>query len=84
MTWNVGIVLRFLATWHPPSSLSLRQMTLKTVALVALTASDRAQTIHALRSDMVEPTDKGLEIVVLDRLKTSRRGHPPRVVTCVS
>ena len=84
VTWNVGIVLRFLATWHPPSSLSLRQMTLKTVALVALTASDRAQTIHALRSDMVEPTDEGLEIVVLDRLKTSRRGHPPRVVKCVS
>ena len=84
VTWDVGIVLRFLAAWHPPSSLSLKQMTLKTVALVALTASDRAQTIHALRSDMVEPTKKGLEIVVLERLKTSRRGHPPRVVTCVT
>ena len=84
VTWDVGIVLRFLATWHPPSSLSLRQLTLKTVALVALTASDRAQTIHALRSDMIEPTANGLEIVVYDLLKTSRRGRPPRVVTCVS
>ena len=85
VTWDVGIVLRFLATWHPPSSLSLRQMTLKTVALVALTASDRAQTIHALRSDMIETDANGnLVIVVYDRLKTSRRGHPPRVVTCVS
>ena len=84
VTWDVGVVLRFLATWHPPSSLSLKQLTLKTVALVALTASDRAQTIHALRADMIESTPNGLEIVVLDRLKTSRRGHPPRVVTCVS
>ena len=84
VAWDVGIILRFLADWHPPSSLSLRQMTLKTVALVALTASDRAQTIHALRCDMIESTVNGLEIVVFDRLKTSRRGHPPRVVTCVS
>ena len=84
VTWDVGIVLRFLATWHPPSSLSLKQLTLKAVALVALTASDRAQTIHALRVDRVASTNKGLEFVVFDRLKTSRRGHPPRVVTCVS
>ena len=33
---------------------------------------------------MIEPTANGLEIVVYDLLKTSRRGHPPRVVTCVS
>ena len=84
VTWDVGVVLRFLASWHPPSSLSLKQLTLKTVALVALTASDRAQTIHALRSDMVEATGDGLVIVVYDLLKTSRRGHPPRVVTCVT
>ena len=84
VTWDVGVVLRFLAGWHPPSSLSLKQMTLKTVALVALTCSDRAQTIHALRHDRIEPTKKGLEIVVYDRLKTSRRGHPPRVITCVT
>ena len=49
VTWDVGVVFRFLATWHPPASLSLKELTLKTVALVALTSSDRAQTLHALR-----------------------------------
>ena len=53
VTWDVGIVLRFLAGWHPASSLSLRQLTLKTVALMALTCCDRAQTLHALRSNQV-------------------------------
>ena len=84
VTWDVGVVFRFLATWHPPASLSLKQLTLKTVALVALTSSDRAQTLHALRVDRVAVTPQGLEFVVFDRLKTSRRGRPARVVKCVS
>ena len=84
VTWDVGKVLRFLATWHPPESLSLKQLTLKTAALVALTSSDRAQTLQALRVDRVHATPLGLEFVVFDVLKTSRRGRPARVVKCVS
>ena len=84
VTWDVGKVLRFLATWHPPSAISFKQLTLKTVTLIALTASDRAQTIHALRVDRVAVTNQGLEFVIYDRLKTSRSGHPPKVVKCVS
>ena len=84
VTWDVGKVLRFLASWHPPSALTLKQLTLKTVALIALTSSDRAQTIHALRVDRVSITNQGLEFVIFDRLKTSRSGHPAKVVKCVS
>ena len=84
VTWDVNKVLGFLAKWHPPASLSLKQLTLKTVALVALTCSDRAQTLQALRVDRVSSTPQGLEFVVFDRLKTSRRGRPARVVKCVS
>lgn len=84
VTWDVGIVVRFLAGWHPASSLSLRQLTLKTVTLVALTSCDRAQTLHALRSNQVTTTPKGdLEFVIYDILKTSRRGRPARVVKIV-
>ena len=83
VTWDVGKVLHFLAGWHPPSTLSMKQLTLKTVALVALTCSDRAQTLQAMRVDRWEPTPKGLEFVIYDVLKTSRRNRPPRVVTCV-
>ena len=84
VTWDVGIVLKFFASWHPPSALSLKKLTLKTVVLIALTSSDRAQTIHALRVDKVVSTPQGLEFVIFDRLKTSRRGQPAKIVKCVS
>ena len=84
VTWDVGKVLNFLAKWHPPSSLSIKQLTLKTVMLIALTSSDRAQTIHALRVDRVASTPQGLEFVVFDILKTTKRGRPAKVIKCVS
>ena len=84
VTWDVGKVLRFLAAWHPPESLSLRELTLKTVTLVALTSSDRAQTIQSMKSNRVEATNEGLVFVICDLLKTSRRGRPAQVVTCVT
>lgn len=83
VTWDVGKVLHFLAAWHPPESLSIRELTLKTVTLVALTCSDRAQTIQAMKSNRVVATADGLEFVIYDVLKTSRRGQPARVVKCV-
>ena len=82
-TWDVGQVLRFLAGWHPKESLSLKRLTLKTVALVALTSSDRAQSLHALRVDKAEFTPDGLVFVIDTVLKHSRRGSPATVVKCV-
>ena len=84
VTWDVGIVLKFLAKWHPIDKLTLKQLTLKTVALVALTSSDRAQTIHALRADSVHVSSEGLVFVVPSILKHSRRGNPASKVVCVS
>ena len=83
VTWDVGVVLNYLAKWHPPSALSLKRLTLKTVALVALTCSDRAQTLHALRVDRVSTTPQGLEFVIFNIL-TSKKGKPPKIVKCVS
>ena len=83
VTWDVGVVLRFLAGWHPKESLTFKQLTLKTVMLVALTSSDRAQTLHALRRDQVEVTDDGLEFVILSHLKHTRPGSQATKVVCV-
>ena len=83
VTWDLGIVFKFLAQWHPKESLSLKQLTLKTVALVALTSSDRAQTIHALRVDFTQFSDEGLVFVIPSILKHSKRGSPPTKVVCV-
>ena len=83
VTWDVGIVLKFLAKWHPKEALSLKQLTLKTVALVALTSSDRAQSIHALRVDYAQFTNEGLVFVIPSRLKHTRRNSPPSKIVCV-
>ena len=83
VTWDVGIVLRFLANWHPPETLSMRQLTLKTVMLIALTSSDRAQTLHALDIQYLNYVAQGLEFLVPSLLKHSRRGRPARRVLCV-
>ena len=84
VTWDVGLVLRFLASWHPASSLDMKHLTLKTVMLVALTSCDRAQTIHMLSVEHVHISAHGIEFVVPQVLKTSKRGKPAQVVTCVS
>ena len=85
VTWDVGKVLNFLAGWHPPQDLSMKQLTLKTVSLIALTSSDRAQTIHSLDIDHLHylGNGRGLEFNVPVLLKTSRKGKPAKKVLCV-
>jgi hypothetical protein len=47
-TWDVSVVLTFLFILHPLSELSLKLLTYKLIALIALTTAARAQTILAL------------------------------------
>ena len=82
VTWDVKKVLDFLGEWYPNGTLSLKQLTLKTCMLIAITSSDRAQTIHRMRSDHCVYSAKGVEFPVFSRLKTSRHLRRPRVVTC--
>ena len=44
-TWDVNVLLTFLESWFPLSALELKQLTLKTAALVALVSAQRSQTI---------------------------------------
>jgi hypothetical protein len=47
-TWDVPVVSKFLFTLYPLSELSLKLLTYKLTALIALTTAVRAQTISAL------------------------------------
>ena len=38
-TWDVNVLFRFLESWFPLSALDLKQLTLKTAALVALVSA---------------------------------------------
>ena len=82
VTWDVDKVLGYLRNWYPHSSISLKQLTLKTCMLVALSSSDRAQTIHSMRRDQCVLTGRGVEFPIFSKLKTSRHLRRPRVVVC--
>ena len=75
-TWDVAVVLKYLVKMHPADKLSLKDLTLKVVTLLALLSGQRRQTLHALKiSCMVLNTDNF--VFVLDKLlKTSKHGRP--------
>ena len=82
VTWDVNKVLCFLSSWFPNNKISLKQLTLKTCMLIALSSSDRAQTIQSMRVDQCVCTARGVEFPIFSRLKTSRHLRRPRVVIC--
>ena len=65
-------------------SLSLKQLTLKTIALIALSSSDRGQTIHlASIKNMTTSKDK-VQFVIRDIVKNTRKILKPTIITCIS
>lgn len=82
--WPVRQLLNYLSELHPASSLSLKFLTLKTLALIALTSSDRGQTLHSIKIDNLVESETGIDFVVLDRLKTTRRVAKPKIVSCIT
>ena len=50
--------------------------------LIALSSSDRAQTIQNMRVDKCVCTGRGVEFPIFSKLKTSRHLRKPRVVIC--
>ena len=82
VTWDVKLVLDFLHSWYPHSTLTIKQLTLKTCMLIALSSSDRAQTLQKIRVDQCVRTGKGIEFPIFSKLKTSRHLRRPKVVIC--
>ena len=70
--WNLSTVLDFIKTLGPNEELSLKNVTLKCVTLVALLSRQRCQTIHAL-SGMKE-TNGQIRFDISTLLKTSKPG----------
>ena len=75
-TWDVSVVLRYLASLYPLESLSLKLLTLKVTALIALAAAPRAQVLVGLCLDnMLVESDSVLFTFPNTLLKSSRVGH---------
>lgn len=82
--WSVSKLLEFLKSWFPLEGLGLRELTLKTLALIALSCSDRGQTIHLMRIDRMSREGDDLVFVIKDRTKSIRKVMKPLFVKCIS
>ena len=83
VSWDVWKLLSFLKTWHPIKDLSLEQLTLKTLALVAITSSDRAQTLESIDIEQNHMTEDEILFPIYSLLKGSKKNRPVRVVKCI-
>ena len=81
-TWDVNVLLTLLESWFPLSVLELKQLTLKTAALVALVSAQRSQTLSSI--DFMNSTATGTQFVVNSLLKSSRPGKSSLMVSLLA
>ena len=79
-TWDVKRLLEFLTTLDPPAGLTLKMLSLKLAALLALTSSARAHELIKLDLDFVSVKNDSWEFSLAEHTKVSRPGHPPRKI----
>lgn len=75
-TWNPDVVLNLCSTvYFPLSSLSLRELTERTLELLALVTAHRSQTFSKINIDDINITEDLVEIKIFDQIKTSSAGR---------
>ena len=80
-TWDVGIVFNLFRSWPENEKLSLKQLTMKTVMLVALTAGQRIQAIAAMSWENASRGATRWTFIIGGIMKTTRPSfHNPPIV----
>jgi len=72
--WDVSLVLDYLKTLPPLEESNLKDITHKTVMLVALLSGQRCQTVHALTISGVKTTNVTVHFEITKLMKTSKPG----------
>ena len=70
--WPVSKLFDFLKLWRPIRDLSLKQLTLKAIALMTVTASDSGKSLHLAKLNQTNINQVCIEFVIKDFIKTSR------------
>eukprot|EP00794_Sanderia_malayensis_P020746 gene20746-22775_t len=70
--WDIGIVLKYLQTLHPPVSLSLKDLSLKVTTLLCILSGQRCQTIHEIDIQFIQKVDKMYRISIQTKLKQTK------------
>ena len=72
--WNTDEVLRKLKLISPAHELSLKQLTLKLVVLLALITGQRVQTLHMFNLENMQKTEKCYVFFIEKLMKTTKPG----------
>ena len=73
-TWDVSQVLTYLEQFYPNNLITLKEITLKTCMLIALSSGHRAQSIHALNLDNCTDQHNSMSFTFSELLKNSKPG----------
>jgi len=73
-TWDPDPVLQYLSTLYPTESLSLENLTLKLVGLLALATAHRVQTFSLMELENIHEKENGVDIFISQLTKTSAPG----------
>ncbi|CAG7719349.1 unnamed protein product, partial [Allacma fusca] len=78
-TWDVNLVCKLFNNWPDNSRLSIMELSLKLLALLALVTAQRVQTLHAIKvSDIV--ISSNVTISICKFLKCSKPGIPEKPI----
>ena len=79
-TWNVQSALSFLESLKPLEDLTLKQLSYKTVLLLAITSAARARKLSSLDLNYSLKKEGSWEFTLPTHTKISRPGHPARKI----
>lgn len=79
-TWDVSTVLKFLRTLYPLNKLSMKMLTLKVSALIALSCAPRAQTLVSLNLEYMKTSNNKVYFVFPNHLKTTNKHNNYQLV----
>ena len=74
-TWNADQVVEYIQLLIPHEKLTFKEITLKTLGLIALTSGSRVQSIHLLDIDNMEKTNEIFRFKIKKRIKTTKPGQ---------
>lgn len=80
ITWDPNLVTVYLSNFFPYESVSLRDLSLKTIALLALASAQRMQTLSLIKIGNICFREDLIIIKIDNLIKTSRPGtHQPLI-----
>ena len=76
-TWDVNTVLQYIGSLGDSQDLTLKDLTLKLVMLVALTTAQRGQSLHLMDTQGMVREEAAYTFMLSSSIKQSKPGSPP-------